>query len=321
MIVHLYEEHGLDFVSRLRGMFALALWDARRRRLVLARDRLGIKPLHYAITADGLFFGSEQKAILASGAIEPRADIQSLRQLLSYGRIVAPRTIVSGIRRLPAGHTLTWSDGHADIRQYWEAMFPARDEYDRSVSEQDWADGLRDKLTESVSMHLRSDVPVGAWLSAGIDSSAVTALMSRLIAGQFKPSACASRIRGSTNFATRKGWTITRNTGLPATGSSAATPTCNGCRRRSGTREDSLLGAVGVGQQIVAEATAAHVKVVLTGEGVGRDSRRIFVVSEPAAARPGVPAAAVGAPPDRRVCRRSSADGRARRRRSRVRAR
>ena len=113
-------------------MFGLALWDTRRRRLVLARDRLGIKPLHYAITADGLFFGSEQKAILASGAVEPQPDIRSLGQLLSYGRIVAPRTMVTGIRRLPAGHTLTWSEGRVDIRQYWEAIFPARDEYDRS---------------------------------------------------------------------------------------------------------------------------------------------------------------------------------------------
>jgi asparagine synthase (glutamine-hydrolysing) len=127
VIVHLYEEHGLDFVLHLRGMFGLALWDARRRRLVLARDRLGIKPLHYAITSNGLYFGSEQKAILASGAVEARPDIQSLRQLFSYGRIVAPRTIVTGIRRLPAGHTLTWSDGRADIRQYWEATFPAGD--------------------------------------------------------------------------------------------------------------------------------------------------------------------------------------------------
>jgi len=116
VIVHLYEDHGPDFVSHLRGMFGLALWDARRQRLMLARDRLGIKPLHYAITADGLFFGSEQKAILASGAVEPNPDLQALGQLLSYGRIIAPRTIVTGIRRLPAGHTLTWSEGRVDIR-------------------------------------------------------------------------------------------------------------------------------------------------------------------------------------------------------------
>ncbi len=267
VIVHLYEEHGLDFVSRLRGMFALALWDARRRRLVLARDRLGIKPLHYAITADGLFFGSEQKAILASGAIEPRADIQSLQQLLSYGRIVAPRTIVSDIRRLPAGHTLTWSDGHADIRQYWEAMFPARDEYDRSVSEQDWADGLRDKLTESVRIHLRSDVPVGAWLSAGIDSSAVTALMSRLIAAPVQTFSLRFEDPRFDEFRDQKGLDDYPEYGLAGHRIICRHADMQRLPKAIWHAEDLLLGAVGVGQQIVAEATAQHVKVVLTGEG------------------------------------------------------
>ncbi len=267
VIVHLYEEHGSDFVLRLRGMFALALWDARRRRLVLARDRLGIKPLHYAITADGLFFGSEQKAILASGAIEPRADIQSLRQLLSYGRIVAPRTIVTDIRRLPAGHTLTWSDGRADIRQYWEAMFPARDEYDRSLTEQDWADGLRDKLTESVRIHLRSDVPVGAWLSAGIDSSAVTALMSRLIAAPVQTFSLRFEDPQFDEFRGQKGLDDYPEYGLAGHRIICRHADMQRLPKLIWHAEDSLLGAVGVGQLIVAQATAQHVKVVLTGEG------------------------------------------------------
>jgi asparagine synthase (glutamine-hydrolysing) len=235
VIVHLYEEHGLDFVSHLRCMFGLALWDAQRRRLVLARDRLGIKPLHYAITADGLFFGSEQKAILASGAVEPHPDLQSLRQLLSYGRIVAPRTIVTGIRRLPAGHTLTWSEGRVDIRQYWDAMFPARDDYDRSATEQDWADGLRDKPSESVKLHLRSDVPLGAWLSAGIDSSAVTALMSRLVPPPVQTFTLRFEDPAFDELRNQKGLDDYPEYGLAGHRIVAATPTCSGCRRRSGT--------------------------------------------------------------------------------------
>ena len=267
VIVHLYEEHGLDFVLHLRGMFGLALWDSRRRRLVLARDRLGIKPLHYAITSDGLFFGSEQKAILASGAVEARPDIQSLRQLFSYGRIVAPRTIITGIRRLPAGHTLTWSDGRADIRQYWEAMFPARDDYDRTVTEQEWADGLRNKLTDSVKLHLRSDVPLGAWLSAGIDSSSVTALMSRLVADPVQTFTLRFEDPEFDELRDQKGLDDYPEYGLAGHRIVCRHVDMERLPKLIWHAEDSLLGAVGVGQLMVAQATAAHVKVVLTGEG------------------------------------------------------
>jgi len=267
VIVHLYEEHGLDFVLHLRGMFGLALWDAPRRRLVLARDRLGIKPLHYAITADGLFFGSEQKAILASGAVEPQPDIQSLRQLLSYGRIVAPRTIVSGIRRLPAGHTLIWSDGRADIRQYWDAMFPAEDDYDRTVTEQEWADGLREKLTESVKLHLRSDVPLGAWLSAGIDSSSVTALMSRLVPPPVQTFTLRFEDPEFDELRDQRGLDDYPEYGLASHRIVCGHVDMQRLPKAIWHAEDALLGGVEIGRLMVAQATAAHVKVVLTGEG------------------------------------------------------
>jgi asparagine synthase (glutamine-hydrolysing) len=267
VIVHLYEEHGLDFVSHLRGMFGLALWDARRRRLVLARDRLGIKPVHYAITADGLFFGSEQKAILASGAVEPNPDLQSLRQLLSYGRIIAPRTIVSGIRRLPAGHTLTWSEGRVDIRQYWEATFPARDAYDRSVTEQEWADGLREKLTECVKLHLRSDVPLGAWLSAGIDSSSVTALMSRLVPPPVQTFTLRFEDPAFDELRDQKGLDDYPEYGLAGHRIFCRHVDMQRLPKAIWHAEDTLLGGVEIGRLMVAQATAAHVKVVLTGEG------------------------------------------------------
>ncbi|MGH8713344.1 MAG: asparagine synthase (glutamine-hydrolyzing) [Casimicrobiaceae bacterium] len=267
VIVHLYEQHGLDFVVHLRGMFGLALWDSRRRRLVLARDRLGIKPLHYAITPDGLYFGSEQKAILASGAIEARADVQSLRQLFSYGRIIAPRTIVERIRRLPAGHTLTWSDGRADIRQYWEATFPAREDYDHNIGAAEWAEGLREKLDESVKLHLRSDVPVGAWLSAGIDSSTVTALMSRLVPPPVQTFTLRFEDPAFDEFNDQKGLDDYPQYGLAGHRIVCRHADMERLPKAIWHAEDSLLGGVGIGQQMVAQATAAHVKVVLTGEG------------------------------------------------------
>lgn len=267
VIVHLYEEHDLDFVVHLRGMFGLALWDARRKRLVLARDRLGIKPVHYAVTPEGLFFGSEQKAILASGAVEPRPDFLSLHQLFSYGRIVAPRTIVEGIRRLPAGHTLTWSDGRADIRQYWEAMFPARGDYDQTVAAEDWAQGLRDKLTESVRLHLLSDVPVGAWLSAGIDSSSVTALMSRLVPPPLQTFTLRFEDPSFDEFSGRKGLDEYPQYGLAGHRIVCRTADMQRLPKAVWHGEDLLLSATGIGRMMVAQATAEKVKVVLTGEG------------------------------------------------------
>ncbi|HEX8013145.1 MAG TPA: asparagine synthase (glutamine-hydrolyzing) [Casimicrobiaceae bacterium] len=267
VIVHLYEEHGADFVRHLRGMFGLALWDARRKRLVLARDRLGIKPLHYALTPDGLFFGSEQKAILASGAVAAVPDIQALRQLFAYGRVVSPRTFVAGIQRLPAGHCLTWTAGHVELRQYWDATFPSRHDYDVQTTEQQWADALRGKLTESVRLHLRSDVPLGAWLSGGVDSSSVAALMSRLVGERVSTFTLRFEEAKFDELRDQKSLDDFPQYGLVGHRIT--------CRRADLERlpkgvwhsEDLSLGGVAIGQMMVAEATAAHVKVVLTGEG------------------------------------------------------
>jgi len=180
VIVHLYEDYDTEFLHHLRGMFGLALWDGKRRRLILARDRLGIKPLHYAQVADGLFFGSEIKAILASGRITPRLEAEALRDVFDFGFVVTPRTSLAGITRLPAGHYLTYQQGRLSIRQYWEIDFPPRGEYNLHRTGDEWAEALRGKLTEAVGLHLQSDVPVGAWLSGGIDSSAVASLMHQI---------------------------------------------------------------------------------------------------------------------------------------------
>src|SRR5262245_2160812 len=179
VIVHLYEEHGVRCVDHLRGMFAFALWDAPRRRLMLARDRLGIKPLYYAVAGGTLYFGSEQKAILGAGALERELDLEAVRDIVTLGFVLAPRTLLAGIRQLLPGHYLTYADGHLALHGYWDLEFPRAERDEGPGRAEAWAEELREKLAESVRVHLASDVPVGAWLSGGLDSSAVVALMSR----------------------------------------------------------------------------------------------------------------------------------------------
>ena len=127
VIVHLYEDLGPECLQRLRGMFAFALWDGPRRRLMLARDRLGIKPLHYSLGPDGCTFGSELKSILAANQIERRLDLQALRDVFSLGFVTGPKTLFTEIRRLPPAHYLLYEDGRAGpLRPYWRLPSPAR---------------------------------------------------------------------------------------------------------------------------------------------------------------------------------------------------
>jgi asparagine synthase (glutamine-hydrolysing) len=181
VIVHLYEEYGTECLDWLRGMFAFALWDAKNHQLMLARDRLGIKPLYYALARSGaLYFGSEMKTILIAGAVERRIDALALRDLFTLGFVVSPKTMFAAIKRLPAAHYLLYRDGAAVLRRYWRLSFPEAADPSSVRSAQGWAEAVHAKLEESVKIHLRSDVPVGAWLSGGIDSSAIVSLMARL---------------------------------------------------------------------------------------------------------------------------------------------
>ena len=173
VIVHLYEEAGPEFVHQLNGMFAIALWDQKRRRLCLFRDRLGIKPLHYRLLPDGLFFASEIKSLLAAG-LSRDLDLEALSQFFSFEFIPAPKTIFRSIQKLLPGHRLIYQDGVAKIERYWDVRFepesPPR-------SEEAYCQEIRDRLREAVRLRLISDVPLGVFLSGGIDSSTVTALM------------------------------------------------------------------------------------------------------------------------------------------------
>ena len=172
VVPHLYEEYGEDFVTKLRGMFALAVWDAARKRLILARDRFGEKPLYYAVFQNKLIFASELKALTAHPAVETRLDLHSLRQFLAFDYVPAPNSIYQNIHKLPAAHCLTLENGEIKIERYWNLSFAKRQPVPTIEAA---AEELRDLLADAVKSQLVADVPVGVLLSGGVDSSAVAA--------------------------------------------------------------------------------------------------------------------------------------------------
>ncbi len=182
VIVHLYEEKGLGFLDDLNGMFAIALWDLDRKRLVLARDRAGIKPLYFAEAGGGLVFGSEPKALLAHPEVSRAPDLQALHHYLSLKNVPAPLSAFQAIRQLRPGERLVWEDGRAMVERWWRIPFRENP----SLTEEEAAAGIRALLDDSVRLQMRSDVPVGAYLSGGVDSSSVVALMTRAGANNVK---------------------------------------------------------------------------------------------------------------------------------------
>ena len=175
VILHAYAEYGDDCVSRLNGMFAFALWDARRRRMVVARDRLGVKPLYVARDARRIAFASEAKALLTLPGIGVAVDPQALDSYLQLGYVPAPQSMFAGIAKLPPATLLVIEGGKVDERRYWRLPHAI----DRGRSEAQWTEAIRARLETSTRMQMVSDVPIGAFLSGGIDSSAVVAFMSR----------------------------------------------------------------------------------------------------------------------------------------------
>ena len=175
-IVHAYEEWGDECIQRFRGMFAFAIWDAPARRLLLVRDRLGVKPVYWARAGNRLLFASEIKAILEDPDVPRDWDPLALDAYLTLGYIPAPLTIFTGIRKLDAGHTLAVRDSRVSIRQYWDLHFTGDGDDSR---EREYLERLDELLHESVKLRLISDVPLGAFLSGGIDSSAVVSTMVR----------------------------------------------------------------------------------------------------------------------------------------------
>src|SRR6185369_11215031 len=184
-ILHLYEEHGSACVDYLRGMFAFAIWDQRKQELFIARDRLGIKPLYYVYTDDGsLYFASEIKALLVASAVKASLNYPALPDYLANHATSGEQTLFRGVKRLLPGHLMTWRDGELKVRSYWDVDF-SKDEKapsDDKLYVQQWSELFR----ESVRLRLMADVPLGMFLSGGIDSSAIAAVMSGMVTEPIK---------------------------------------------------------------------------------------------------------------------------------------
>jgi asparagine synthase (glutamine-hydrolysing) len=178
VIVHAYEEYGADCLKAMNGMFAFAIWDGRRRRLMLARDRLGIKPLYYARLPGCLLFGSEVKALLAHPRLERRLDTTALSLYLSLEYVPTPHSIFAGVNKLPPGHFLMVEDSHTHLERYWDLRLDKSEPHSAKTLTDCTAE-VRQLLHDAVKMELVADVPVGVLLSGGIDSSAVAAMMVR----------------------------------------------------------------------------------------------------------------------------------------------
>jgi len=183
VIVHLYEDHGEACVERLRGMFAFALWDRRRRRLFLARDRVGKKPLFYAIRGRTLWFASEPRAILCDTDVPRDVDYGAIDSFLRLGYTLDPLSAFAGLRKLPPAHTLVWDGRTARTRRYWRLSYKAR--FD-GLDEREQQELVREQLLEATRLRLRSDVPLGAALSGGVDSTAVVAAMAQVADGPIR---------------------------------------------------------------------------------------------------------------------------------------
>jgi asparagine synthase (glutamine-hydrolysing) len=182
-IIHLYEEYGSECVQKLRGMFAFAIYDEKKHALLIARDRLGKKPLHYALVDGNLYFASEIKSILAVAPELAETNHEALMQYMYFGYIPDPQTAFRQIHKLPPGHLLEFEKGELKIRQYWDLPEYSTHE---PKSEEECLEELEHRLTEAVRIRLIADVPLGAMLSGGTDSSTVVALMSRVSAGPVK---------------------------------------------------------------------------------------------------------------------------------------
>ncbi|HKC88488.1 MAG TPA: asparagine synthase (glutamine-hydrolyzing), partial [Blastocatellia bacterium] len=264
-IIHLYEELGERAAEGLSGMFAFAVWDSARRELLLARDRLGIKPLYYALDGDGtLYFASEIKALVEARAVAPEINYAALPDYLANHAPSGEETLFSDFKRLLPGHTLTWRDGQIEIRKYWDLSFaqnghPALS--DRGAIEQ-WTELFR----EAVRSHLMADVPLGVFLSGGIDSSAIAAMMSDMAPAPIKTFSVgfAEREANELEYArmvARACDTVHYEVIVSPDDFFAVMP------RLIWHEDEPLAHLASVPLYFVSELAARHVKVVLTGEG------------------------------------------------------
>jgi asparagine synthase (glutamine-hydrolysing) len=263
-ILHLYEEEGEGVVDGLHGMFAFAIWDRARERLLLARDRLGIKPLYYAQTPSELVFGSEIKALLASGAIRPQFNEAVLPELLASRFVSGEETLFEGVRKLLPGHVLSWSPSEGfRSRRYWRPPSPP-DEVDTTIEAQ--APIVRQLLESAVRSHLMSDVPLGVFLSGGLDSSALAAMVARAVKSRIQTFAVgfAEREANELDYARLVAkWVGAEHREVVVTPSEYF----DALPHLVWHEDEPIAFSSSVPLYFVARLARDHVKVVLTGEG------------------------------------------------------
>jgi asparagine synthase (glutamine-hydrolysing) len=265
-IVHLYEERGYEVLEELSGMFAFALWDLARRRLLVARDRLGIKPLYYHHAEDGtLHFGSEIKTIIAAGAIKAEFNAAALPDYLANHAPSGEDTLYRGIRRLPAGHYLTWEEGDLQVRRYWDASFePTPGE--APTTDAEYVEAWGAKFDEAVRSHLMADVPLGVFLSGGIDSSAIAAMMARHVKEPIKTFSVAFAEREANELEYAR--IVSRAFGTDHHEIVVSPKQYFDALPRLIWHEDEPIGHLAsIPLYFVSALAVKHVKVVLTGEG------------------------------------------------------
>lgn len=260
VILPLYQEYGPDCVRHLRGMFAFAIWDRREKTLLLARDHTGQKPLFFAQHNGSFLFGSEPKAILASGIAAPTIDLDALWHYMSLRYIPDNRSLFKGLHKLEAGHTLIFHHGTVSVEQYWTPSFEPKFQFD----EETLVEKLDEELNRAVQLHMLSDVPVGAFLSGGIDSSTVAAMMSRTTDAVI-PSFTIGVQEASFNevpFAQSVAERYSMDSHVRM-----VNPSLIQLAPAMIHALDEPADPFGVGVYLVSELAAEHVKVVLTGDG------------------------------------------------------
>ncbi|MFL6229572.1 MAG: asparagine synthase (glutamine-hydrolyzing) [Pyrinomonadaceae bacterium] len=266
-ILHLYEEHGAACVEHLRGMFAFAIWDDDRRELFVARDRLGVKPLYYVHTDDGsLYFASEIKALVEARAVRPEINYAALPDYLANHGTSNDETLFAGVRRLPPGHTMLWrEDGSVEIKQYWDVSF-AEEGAEGARRDEDLIAEWAELFRTSVRLRLMADVPLGMFLSGGIDSSAIAALMSGMVSEPIKTFSVAFAEREANELSYARMVADKFKTDHHEVVVSPA-EFFDALPRMIWQEDEPLAHPSSVPLYFVSKLAREHVKVVLTGEG------------------------------------------------------
>ncbi|HEX8687295.1 MAG TPA: asparagine synthase (glutamine-hydrolyzing), partial [Pyrinomonadaceae bacterium] len=272
-ILHLYEEKGARCVEDLRGMFAFAIWDSRRREMFVARDRFGVKPLYYVHAPDGsLYFASEIKSLLAAGAVRPRLDYAALPDYLANHGTSGDATLFEGVHRLAPGHTLLWRDGRVKIEKYWDLSFAPDGGGDddggdgRARSDDEYVAEWSELFRTSVRLRLMADVPLGMFLSGGIDSSAIAAVMSGLVSEPIKTFSVAFAEREANELSYAR---LVAERFKTDHHEVVVSPRefFDALPRLVWHEDEPLAHPSSVALYFVSRLAARHVKVVLTGEG------------------------------------------------------